>query len=358
MIFAIVLAAYIFCNVATRYLNGVGLERGFPPLSTGVWWIVFVLALIVHLVTHELGHRATGIALGWRCVRFGFGPFEFYREKRGWKMLRVKLLPGAFVRQVPPEFTGFRLQKSATLLSGPFSSLIFGLLFAILTLTSSDAFFFRVFGLFSMVCFLGTLELIPREKNGIGSDGYRLWQVIQGGPPIDDMIREIACESSNFNRPRWRDWPREIIARLAIGHDPYNIYLAYLHHSDAGDWKTAGTYMRQLVALLPEADPSPYYACEAAYWYAARQGDPESARKWLERADQAAADENRRRASAALALADGQFERATLLATQAIANIGTPACGSDQCEIDLLRYVLTQSAAESNIGALKFAANG
>src|SRR5579871_159433 len=357
MIFVIVAGAFAFCTVATRFLNGVALERGLSDVSTAVWWGLFVLALIVHLITHECGHRFTGMALGYRCVRFGFGPFEFYREKRGWKMLKVKMLWGAFVRQVPPDYSAFRLQKAATLLGGPFSSLLFAIRFAILAMLSMSALPFRVFGLWSTVCFLGVLELIPREKDGIGTDGYRLWQVIRGGPPVDEMIRELACESSDLHRPRWRDWPHDIIVRLAIGNDPFNIYIAYLHHLDAGDWKTAGSYMRRLLALLPEVDPCAHYACEAAYWFAARQHDPESARKWLERADPKLAHENRRRAAAALALAEGQIERATLLATQAIANIGTPICGSDECELDQLRYVLAQVGVESQIGTLKFATN-
>jgi hypothetical protein len=339
----------------SRFLNGIAIERGFPPLATELLSVLLVVAVIVSVLIHEWGHRLTGMALGWRCVRFGFGPFEFYREKRTWKVHKVKMVWGAFVRQVPADYSAFRLQKSATLLSGPLSSLVSGLFFTILAMLSANALAFRSFGLLGLVCLMGVLELIPREKNGIGTDGYRLWQVIRGGPPIDDMIREIACESSNLHSPRWRDWPREVIVRLAAGDDPFNIYLAYLHHSDAGDWEAAGSYMRRLIAVLPEVNPNAYYACEAAYWCAAREGDPESARKWLARAGSKIADENRRRAAAALALAQNQFERAILLADQAIAEIGTPICGSDECEIYQLRYVLSQ-AAESAAGVLNFAA--
>jgi hypothetical protein len=126
----------------------------------------------------------------------------------------------------------------------------------------------------------------------------------------------------------------------------YNIYLAYLHTLDAGDGEASSEYMRRLIAQLPGEKPNAHFACEAAYWLATYGGDTEGARKWMERAGQNVDPEVRRRAEAALALADGQPDRAESLANEALARIHTPAaCGSAQFEIDRLRRVLSGAAA-------------
>jgi hypothetical protein len=346
MIAVIIVCACIVTHTANVLLLLAGHARGFEVPSMATQWAFLLAGIFVEVITHEAGHRTAGAAMGWRCIRFGFGPFEFFRERQAWKRARVRMLWGAFVRQVPPNFHAYRRQKTITLVSGPLSSLSIALLFAVIALTSAHPLVFNLFGRMGIVSLLGVLELIPREKNGIGSDGYRLREVIRGGKPIDDMMREIMPEASNFNAPRYRDWPRAVVERLAATDDWYNIYLAYLHTLDAGDLEAASGYMRRLIALLPEEKPSPHSACEAAYWLATYGGDTTAARKWLERAGEQVEPEVRLRAEAAVALADGLPTRAISLANEALALMSTPpACGSEACEMDQLHQVLGNAAA-------------
>jgi len=72
-------------------------------------------------------------------------------------------------------------EKAITLLGGAGSSLLFGIVFAGIALTSSTPVVFAFFGKLSLLALLGLLELIPAHRNGIGSDGYRLWQMIRVG---------------------------------------------------------------------------------------------------------------------------------------------------------------------------------
>ena len=342
MIAVIVVCALVVAHTANVLLLLAGHARGFDLPSMAAQWAFLLAGIFVAVIAHEAGHRTAGAAMGWRCIRFGFGPFEFFRERQAWKRARVKMLWGAFVRQVPPSFHAFRRQKTMTLLSGPLSSLFF----AAVALMSAHPLVFNLFGRMGLVSLLGVLELIPREKDGIGSDGYRLWQVIRGGKPIDDMMREIMAEASNSNAPRYRDWPRAVVERLAATGDWYSIYLAYLHTLDASDLEAASGYMRRLIALLPEEQPNPHCACEAAYWLATYGGDTEAARLWLRRAGQNVEPEVRLRAEAAVALADGHTDHAQALANRALALMRTPpACGSDACEIDLLNQIVRGVAA-------------
>jgi hypothetical protein len=337
-----VLLACVYIQGAFCFLLQFGESRGFEPPSMPARLALSAVGVLVYVITHEAGHRVAGAALGWRCIRCGFGPFEFYRERDVWKSQRVKMLLGAFVRQVPPSFTGFRRAKTVTLLSGPLSSLVFGLLFGTVALSTASPSVYAIFGTLALWSLLGVLELIPREKNGIGSDGYRLWQVIRGGAPIDDMIRESMAEASNFTMLRHRDWPHALVVRLAATEDPYGIYLAYLHTLDAGDPEAASGYMRSLIASLPEEKPNPHFACEAAYWLATYAGNPKASRTWLERAGQDVDPDLRFRAQAALALAEGQPDRAEALANESLARIHTLApCGSGEFEIDRLNHLLS-----------------
>jgi hypothetical protein len=324
----------------------IGEVRGINPPPWIVRLAFLAPATVVSVVVHEAGHRIAGAAVGWRCVRFGFGPFEFYRVGAGWERQRVKMLWGAFVRQVPASFIRFRREKVVTLMSSPISSLVFGCVFAAIAMMSSSSAAFALFGTLSLLTILGSLELIPATQNGIASDGYRLRQVIRGGQAVDNMQRESFAEASNFTNLRYRDWPHALIARLAAGDDPYNVYLAYLHALDAGDCEAASGYMRRLIASLPEDRPYSYFACEASYWLAMYAGDPEGARKWLERTGRDVDSKNLLRVQAAVALANGQPDRADSLAKGALEQISTPASfGSEQFEVERLRHVLRVAAA-------------
>jgi hypothetical protein len=341
-----IVLACIYLLSGNVLLREIGEARGFDPPSWVVRMAMVALGAVVCMVTHEAGHRVAGATMGWRCVRFGFGPFEFYREGAGWKRQRVKMLWGAFVRQVPPSFVRFRREKVVTLLSGPMSSLVFGLLFAAIARTSSNSWSFALFGRLSLLTILGFLELIPYTLKGIASDGYRLWHVLRGGQAVDDMQRESLAEASNFTNLRHRDWPHPLLARLAAGNDPYNVYLAYLHALDAADYEGASGYMRRLIADLPEDRPYPYFACEAAYWLATYGGDAEGANKWLERAGTGVDSKALLRVQAAVAFANGEPDRAECLAKEALAQMSIPpSCGSDEYEVERLGYVLRAVAA-------------
>jgi len=326
-----------------------GETRGFEAPSAAVRLAFSVAGLLIALVVHEGGHRIAGAALGWRCVRFGFGPFEFARAAKVWKRERVKILWGAFVMQVPPSFAGYRREKAVTLVGGPMASLVFGESCALIALTSASPVVFALFGslgLWSLAWML--MGLVPEEQDGAGTDGYRLWQLLRGGQGFDDMVRETMAEASNTTILRLRDWPHEFVVRRAAGDDPYNIYLAYVHTLDAGDAEAASEYMRRLIAQLPQEKPNPNFAYEAAYWLAMYDGNVSGARNWMERAGRDAFPWLRLRAEAAVELADGQYERAASLANQALARVPTPAsCGADEYEIDRLNELRGNVAARA-----------
>jgi len=331
----------VICGIGLHaLLVQAEIARGFDPPSVAVRAGFITAGIVVSVIVHEYGHRLAGMAFGWRCVGFGFGPFEFCREGSGWKRKRVRMLWGAFVRQMPSSMASYRQEKAVTLFCGPLASLTFGLLFAAIAWSSTDAVVFDLFARFAMISLLFVLNLIPFAKNGIGSDGYRLWQVIRGGSGYDEIVRDSLTEASTFTPLRLRDWPQPALLRLAAKDDPFNCYLAYLRAMDAGENAAAERFMRKMIALLPTTEPYSNLAWEAAYWLAAYGDDPAAAHRWAERTGGEEDPAMRLRAQAALAFVDGEGDQAQRLMKEALARIPTPAVyGADLFELDRLNQL-------------------
>jgi len=346
--YALVLAC-IYMYLASDLMQGIAEERGFENLPLLIRLAFIALGTLACVLVHETGHRATGAAMGWPCARFGFGPFEFHRTKDGWRRYRVKMLVGAFVGQVPRTYDHYRLRKAATLLSGPLASLVVGSTFVWLAYWSRDAMTYTLYGRLGTITLLGFLELLPAVRKGIGSDGYRLWQVIRGGTPVDELVRDSLADSSNLSPLRYRDWPHDVVLRLAESGQPYDLYLAFIHSNDAGDIEAEEIYVRRLMASLPAQDLDAHgrhYACEIACWLALRANDPAAATQWLERAGTDADWELQRRAHAAIALASGDFDRAAELAEAALADCPMPPPrGFEMWDVERLQRILSAARA-------------
>ncbi|HUI81294.1 MAG TPA: M50 family metallopeptidase [Bryobacteraceae bacterium] len=335
--------AYLF--LALAYIGDVGDSLGIasPSWIAAIAYTVF--GVFTWLLVHEYGHRLAGAALGWQCVRFGFGPLEFARTREGWKRERVKMLWGAFVRQMPSSFAHYRREKSITLISGALANVIFAVACGAVALSVRNAVVFPLFGRLAILSFTGVFSLIPHRSGDIASDGYNLWHLRRGGEYADSMQRESLAEASNHTALRHRDWPRDLIKRLAEGSDSYNLFLGYLQSLDAGEVDTASSYMSRLIAQLPEKEPFAYYAYEAAYWLAVYRQDPEAARQWIDRVPPDQVPDLRLRAEAAVALATGQADEAARLAKRALEEQGEIRCGTDLYQTDRLHDLLARLPA-------------
>jgi hypothetical protein len=186
---------------------------------------------------------------------------------------------------------------------------------------------------------------LPMRRGAARSDGYLLWDLIRGGTAVDDLQRNLLVASSHATPLRMRDWPHDLVRRLAeVPADPqasrYNDYLAYVHFLDRDERQTAGRYLDRLLSDWTCDDP-PEYALEAAYFHAFRSDDPIAARHWLDLERRDAEPWVRLRAQAAVERAAGDPERASSLVTEALAMLrAEPACGAHQYEVDRLHALL------------------
>jgi RIP metalloprotease RseP len=127
-----------------RWLGLLGLLAvlGLLWYFGGVTMVVVVLALILSIVLHELGHFLTAKKAGMKCTEFfiGFGP-RIWSTRRGETEYGIKAIPaGAYVRiigmnsleEVDPrdEDHTYRskpyLSRLAVILAGPFMNILLG----------------------------------------------------------------------------------------------------------------------------------------------------------------------------------------------------------------------------------------
>lgn len=324
---------------------GTGEALGFQYPSWQSRLLLIALAFPCAALLHEAGHFLAGIALGQRCLRFAIGPLELTRSGNRWGVhLNFRRFYG-LVKLVPSTFAQFRCQRAVVAAGGPFASLIGGVSLLAVADCSRAGVLFWYWTFCAQLSLPGLAELVPFRFGRHRSDGWVLREAIQGGDAFDWVQRDSLVVSSDGTPLRVRDWPTEVIRRLAEAPaDPqdhrYNLYLGYIHFLDRGDSQVAGQYLHRLVEGWTTEDP-PEYALEAAYFFALGDHDLAAAGHWLSCASENQAPGVRLRAEAAVEWLSGGPEAARPIVDKALAMLRqAEACGSDQYEIDRLRALL------------------
>jgi hypothetical protein len=325
--------------------NTLGFDR--PSLA----WSALFLAITgpAGIVIHEWGHYVAGAALGQCCRRFVVGPVEWARRGRGWTVRWIPIRQAGLVDLVPSTFGHFRLCRAICVAGGPLASLLAGLVFTGLSLRARTPSLFWIWCSCAQWALVGMMGLLPMRRGAARSDGYLLWELIRGGAAVDELQRNLLVASSHATPLRMRDWPHDLVLRLAEAPaDPqgrrYDAYLAYVHFLDRGENRIAGQYLDRLMTGWTVDDPSEY-ALEAAYFLAARGDDPIAARKWLLLETRDAEPWVRLRAEAAVERAGDGAGRARRLVDEALAALrAAPACGAHRYEMDRLLALLGDGA--------------
>lgn len=338
---------------------GVMVALGIQPASVLGVLALSLTTIPLAILFHEGGHWAAGWALGHRCLKFVVGPLELTRVASGWRArFQDKWRTGA-VYAYPSSFEQFRLQMGISAVAGPMGSFVGAVVFLWFGHVAEDpsfAWFWFFAAAWSAV--LGVENLRPFQWGGHQSDGYSLLEfLLQRQEGIDAIQRRMLAGSSQVTDLRPRDWPRDLILRLAEavpdGHLLHhkdrsrqdNLYCAYLHFLDSGDMVKARLYLDRLLAGWRADDP-PEHALEAAYFLAYHGGDAAGSRKWLEMEARNAEPWLRGRAAAAVEQAGGNRDKARELIMAALAALrAARPCGAQQYEMDLLGEMLQRPAA-------------
>ena len=281
----------------------------FLALSVGVT----VLALVVAVLLHELGHVVAGSASGLRVARVLLGPLEIRDHGRP----RVRLVRSlqAGVVLVPADRAAalgpLRWGLIASTAAGPLVGIASGALLIALAggLRLADPFSLtQVLGQMSLI--LGVFNLLPIRTGEQLADGRRIFSLLVRNRECAHILAATLMLGEALSGRRPREWDPSLLA--VMERSPTDVFARlclYEAAIDRGEIVVAGQHLDAAVALREEqwTASDAILFTEAAYYAARHRGDSRAARALLGLADGAdVADYMRDRAEAAVLCAEGR----------------------------------------------------
>jgi hypothetical protein len=275
--------------------------------------VVPIVAVVIAVLVHELGHVVAAYALGLRIARIHLGPLEI----RDYGRPRVRLVPSlqAGVVVAPWDRTMAIGQLRWSLLigtaAGPLAGLAFGTLLIALAgglRVPAPLAVMEVAGQMSLI--LGVLNLLPIRTKQSLADGRRIFSLLMGNRECAEILAATLLLGEALSGRRPRDWDPALLEVMERSPDePFALLCLYEAAMDRGDIVLAGRHLDAAVALRSEnwtaADAVLF--TEAAYYLARHRGDARSARAWLGVASGwVVVDYMRARAEAAVLCAEGR----------------------------------------------------
>ena len=346
-----VLASLILVPLTANYLKA----KGMPTLNYVSFVVCFLLAVLIGILCHELGHVVAGKISGLRFQTLAAGPLVVSRLSDGWRYQWVNsrgLWNGITVMS-PSRPTRLRSNAIFFVLGGPIGSLLCGAAAIALMLAGPGlqmgeaAEFFGILGVIELVNCVA--NLVPLRVPGGYTDGARLLQLARKDAEGVRFLAELAFGLSDTTTLRPKDWHPEWVK--AVTEDPLapgfsrGCYHAYVHHLDRGDADEASIWLARCMDSHRALKRDPYrwiLAIENAFFEARHLKNLEGAKEWLTvtRAGIPAERFTELRVSAAIHVAEGErdlarhaIETALRLHAQAVET------GRQQFEREVLRDV-------------------
>lgn len=258
----------------------------------------FLVAFILAVAFHELGHVLAGLKAGFRFAFMIFWPVQIRRNGTNSisvrPMFRSGLGIGGMAGMVSQPGLELRQAYLKLLRGGPLASLAWGLLALGIAFlagfpTSIVGSVFWLMGLISL--FLFCITIYPATVAGYLSDGAAIKLLSRGEPVRVDVYTaalELSTELATGTRPSALN--SNALERLqnAPLDDPMylrSLFFAFLAAADRDDLIQARLRMNQIVADLTQIPVliRPIYILYHA-WLTAREGRPEEARTLLHQA--------------------------------------------------------------------------
>lgn len=257
---------------AGRWLRAVGTTTSEGPWPLGQLVGSLGLLLVASLLAigmHEIGHAGLGRWQGFELHRLTVGPFQWQRED---KRLRFRwntslYAAGGLVLCVPTDDQQLRRRYMALVAGGPLASLLWaGLAFTTYAFAQEWGAPLRL-GLGLTGAFSGAIAvvtLLPLHLGGMASDGARLLTLWQGGAASQLELTVLVATGRSVAGTRPRDLSVTALQAALTLPDtlpfkPYLYHYLYLAALDAGHFAQAARYLetyqtklQQLPAILHE----------------------------------------------------------------------------------------------------------
>jgi hypothetical protein len=341
------------------------------------FWVVTTLivaaAFPLAIVTHEAGHAASALLMGFTITRLQMFTLSLERDGAGcpWRLRYGPNATMGSVTSVPRDTANLRRRFALLVAAGPGVAFLVAL--GCLTVaqhfhpdpptflgrpvswlggagfffpTTWPAFALNVFAVFNLM--FTAMTLYPCVESGFPSDGEHLRRLRHSEYEVDLAMGWLGGMMQAGTRPRdWRPDLAAFLDRPAHVEKTMALLYAYYLAEDTGDVELAGRKLGQTISQLqthPIGRPSSVYV-EAAYFAAFRRADLNAGRAFLKRVPDGEQEEHTfLRAEAAVLFAGGDFAGA---ANKARAGIEAAARSRDpggaKAERDWLLGVLAAS---------------
>jgi hypothetical protein len=269
------------------------------PASQSFWHRNVIVVLVVLTITtlHELGHTATGLALGMKLRAFLVGPFQWHIREGKWEFhFKPKdiLSVGGATAVVPATADFSRWSYLCVIAAGPCATFVTGLFALWIAFAAKGDSLLQtkgplaLFGAWSLVgC---AVNLLPLRTHGNYSDGAQIYQLLSHGP-WGDFHRAVAVVGSSLVTPlRPRNYDLQTILRAAqsitVGRRGLLLQLyIYFYFLDLGRIVEAGEALKEAESIYHQSAPdiSPEIHAEFVFGSAYIRHDATAVRDWWRR---------------------------------------------------------------------------
>lgn len=321
VVVAQVTASLVLVPLTAHYLK----SKGMPMLNYVSFVVCLLLAVLLGILCHELGHVLAGRISGLRFQTLAAGPLVVSKLSDGWRfqLVNSRGLWNGITVMSPATPTRLRSNAVFFVLGGPIGSFFCGagamaLMLAGPALQLGEAAeFFGILGVIELVSCVA--NLVPLRVSGGYTDGARLVQLIRKDAEGVRFLAELAFGLSYTTTLRPKDWHPDWIK--AVTADPlapgfaHGCYHAYVHHLDRGDIDEASIWLARCMDSHCALKGDPYrwiLAIENAFFEARHLKNLDAAKDWLNvtRAGIPAERFTELRVRAALHVAEGERELA------------------------------------------------
>jgi hypothetical protein len=219
----LVVAGYFWAIHLWRHWGlacGLTMSDGFQPL------IQILIAILISIALHEIGHASIGLALGMKLNSFIVGPFQWKIVDGQWKFqfFPTRLFwTGGATALVPKYPQQSKWCEIGMIASGPLANLLTGLIALAAALNANGKPYESAWEFLSILATLNLLgfvrNLIPSQLSAQHvanySDGALIYQLLRGGPLADYFRAASLAASSTMTAIRSRDYDIVAIQRAS-----------------------------------------------------------------------------------------------------------------------------------------------
>lgn len=177
-----------------------------------IYFALFILAYMLQLVLHELGHLICGFLSGYEFISFRIGSLTFVKENGKIVIKKFKIMgTGGQCLMMPPEGNGYDCPYFLYNLGGVLMNTVISclcvaayLLLPMPKMVAAFLIFIACIGLFDLI-----LNGIPMKIGGIANDGYNMLSIGRDKTIRKAFYTQLRVNGLIYRGTRLKDMPLE-----------------------------------------------------------------------------------------------------------------------------------------------------